>query len=49
MNDVLGMQVIHALGHLTSDIDERVQFKLGFADMDVLVETAALAPLGHNR
>jgi hypothetical protein len=48
VNDAFGVQIVHALRHLSSDVDERVQLELCLVHVDVLVETAALAPLRHD-
>lgn len=48
VNNVLGMQIVHALCHLPSNVDKGVELELGLTDVHVLVETAALAPLRDN-
>lgn len=48
VDDILGVQIVHALGHLPANVDQCVQLELRLADMDVLIEATALAPLGDN-
>lgn len=39
---------LHALRRLPGDVDELDDLEVGLQDVDVLVEAAALAPLGHD-
>lgn len=39
---------LHALSSLTGDVDQLDHFKLGLNDVQVVVQTGAFAPLGHN-
>ena len=49
MNDVLGVQVVHALRRLPRNIYQHQHVELGLRDVDVLVEAGALAPLRDDR
>lgn len=42
------LDLLHALGCLPGDVDELDDLEVGLQDVDVLVEAAALAPLGHD-
>lgn len=42
------LDLLHALSRLPGDIDELDDLEVGLQDVDVLVEAAALAPLGHD-
>ena len=42
------LDLLHALSCLSGDIYELYYLKVGLQDVNVLVEAAALAPLGHN-
>lgn len=48
MNDALGMQIVHSLRHLSSNVDHCVQLELDFLNMQMLIQTAALAPLRND-
>lgn len=48
MYDAFGVQIVHPLCHLSSNVDQRVQFELCLIHVNVLVQAAALAPLRHN-
>lgn len=49
MNNILGMQVVHALRRLSRDLNVREQLELGLEHVQVLVEAGALAPLRDYR
>lgn len=42
------LDLLHALSRLPGDIDELDDLEVGLQDVDVLVEAAALTPLGHD-
>lgn len=42
------LDVLHALSRLSGDIDELYYLEVGLQDVNVLVEAATLAPLGHD-
>ena len=48
MNDVLGVEIVHALRSLTGDIDDVLQLEPSFGDMQMLVERRTLTPLRHD-
>lgn len=48
VDDILGVQIVHALRHLSTDVDQRAQLKLGLVHVNVFVQTRALAPLRHD-
>lgn len=39
---------LHALGGLPGDVNEFDHFKLGLDDVQVVVQTGAFTPLGHD-
>lgn len=49
MNNILSMQVVHALRGLSRDVDEVEQWEGSLEHVQVLVERRALAPLRHYR
>lgn len=48
MNNILGMQIVHALGHLSANVNQRIQFEFRLVHMYMFVQTAALTPLCDN-
>lgn len=42
------LDLLHALSRLSGDIYELYYLEVGLQDVNVLVEAAALAPLGHD-
>lgn len=48
MDNILGVQVIHALSRLPADFYERQQLELGLEDVQMFVQRRALAPLRHD-
>lgn len=46
--DGLGMQVIHALSRLSGYVDQFDHLELGLDDVQVVVQTGAFTPLGHD-
>lgn len=48
MDDVLGVQVVHALRSLTGDFDDVLHVEAFLVYVQAPVETAAFAPLRHN-
>lgn len=49
VDDGLCMQIVHSLNRLPGDVNQLEHLELGLLDMQVFIEAAALAPLGHNR
>lgn len=49
VNDVLSVQIVHPLSNLTRNIDQCVQLKPRFVNVDMLEKRRSVAPLRYNR
>lgn len=45
---MFGHYLLHALSSLTGNVDQLDHLKFGFNDVQMVVQTGAFTPLGHN-